>query len=767
MNIIKDQTFGGERPLFGIKDTRLENIVITDGESGIKCCENIEAVNCKFYGKYPLWHVNKSLIEDCYFDPGSRSAIWYSDDMVMRNCLIDAPKLFREMHNLTLENVTINDADETFWGITNLRATNLKLYEGTYPFMHCDGIYVDGLESDSKYVFQYCRNVEVHNAKITTKDSFWECENVTVYDSVLDGEYLAWHSKNVRLVRCHIAGEQPLCYLDGITLEECTFDAACDRAFEDSKDINADIKGSITEIKNPISGTIKAQTIMKTTYDEFAKSHSCNIITAILMALFMLPMTMLAGNYPTKYGDLPFNMPEVVLPTIPSNTLSVTDFGAKGDGETLCTEAFAKAMKSLAQRGGGRLTVPAGIWLTGPIELLDNCELHVEQGALVLFTTDYNAYPDINTIYEGNSANKKMAPLYARNRHDIAITGTGTFDGQGQAWRPSKKGKFTDNQWKALTGSISGVVVKNVFYPDVEGNRFGGNEGTIDERRVMHRPVLLEFIECKKVLLQDATFSNSPAWNVHPLKCEDVTIDHCNIRNPWYAQNGDGLDLESCTRAHIKNTTFDVGDDAICIKSGKDAEGRSWKMPCQQVLIEDCVVLHGHGGFVIGSEMSSGARDIMVRRCLFNGTDTGLRMKSTRGRGGVVENIHIEDINMVDIAEDAFTFDLYYANKPAVGKADKDTSDKDLVPKVTEETPSFRNLHISNIVCQGARRAIYFNGLPEMPIQNLTISNSLFVANRGAELHYAKDITFNNVTIRPKQGEPITTTPDVTNLIVK
>lgn len=277
MNQIKSKSLGGERPLFGIKDTRLEDITITDGESGIKCCKNIEANNCKFYGKYPWWHVDGSMITNCYFAPESRSAIWYSDNMVMKDCIIDGPKFFREMNNLTLENVTINDADETFWKVNGLKLKNVTLHDGTYPFMFSNDIYVDGLQSDSKYVFQYCKNVEVHNAKIVTKDSFWECENVIVYDSILDGEYLAWHSKNIRLVRCHIAGEQPLCYLDGITLEDCTFDAACDRAFEDSRNINASIKGNITEIKNPVSGTIIADSIGKITYDEFALAHDCTV----------------------------------------------------------------------------------------------------------------------------------------------------------------------------------------------------------------------------------------------------------------------------------------------------------------------------------------------------------------------------------------------------------------------------------------------------------------------------------------------------------
>lgn len=279
MELVKDKQYGGERPLFGSHDMRLDNITIVDGESGIKCCKNLECVNSKFYGKYPWWHVDGSVIEDCYFAPGSRSAIWYSNDMVMRNCVIDGPKFFREMRNLELENVKITDADETFWKIDGLKIRNVELHEGTYPFMFSKNIYVDGLKSDSKYVFQYCKNVEVHNAEITTKDSFWECENVTVYDSKLDGEYLAWHSKNVKLVRCHISGEQPLCYLDGITLEECTFDPACDRAFEDSSNIDAQIRGAITEVKNPISGRIVADAIGRITYDAFAKGRDCVIET--------------------------------------------------------------------------------------------------------------------------------------------------------------------------------------------------------------------------------------------------------------------------------------------------------------------------------------------------------------------------------------------------------------------------------------------------------------------------------------------------------
>ncbi len=223
MEIIKDKEFGGERPLFESHNLRLENVTIRKGESAIKECSNIEAVGCRFEGNYPFWHVHNFKIERCFFDVGGRSALWYSDNLRMKDTVIDAPKMFREMQNIELEDVTINDADEIFWRCKNIRIKNLKIHEGTYPFMFSENIEVDGLESDSKYVFQYVKNAVIRNAKITTKDAFWEVENVTIYDSELNGEYIGWHSKNLRLVNCHITGEQPLCYAHDLVLENCTF----------------------------------------------------------------------------------------------------------------------------------------------------------------------------------------------------------------------------------------------------------------------------------------------------------------------------------------------------------------------------------------------------------------------------------------------------------------------------------------------------------------------------------------------------------------
>lgn len=279
MKLIENTEFGGERPLFASHDLHINNVTIREGESAIKECSNIVATNCRFEGNYPFWHVHGFTIDNCYFAVGGRSALWYSDHLTMKNTVIDAPKMFREKNDIDIENVEINDADEIFWRCNRINVKNLKLHGGTYPFMFSNDIRIDGFESDSKYVFQYVKNVEIHNAKITTKDAFWEVENVTIYDSELNGEYLGWHSRNLRLVNCHISGEQPLCYAHDLVLENCTFDSECDRAFEYST-LNADIRGAITNIKNPTSGVIVADSIGSVTIDENIKAPAnCEIKT--------------------------------------------------------------------------------------------------------------------------------------------------------------------------------------------------------------------------------------------------------------------------------------------------------------------------------------------------------------------------------------------------------------------------------------------------------------------------------------------------------
>lgn len=271
MEIIRNKEFEGERPLFASHNLRLEHVTVHAGESAIKECSNIEAVDCVFEGNYPFWHVHGFLIERCFFDVGGRSALWYSDHLKMIDTRIDAPKMFREMHDIEIENVEMNDADEVFWRCNKLNIKNLKLHGGTYPFMFCNDLRIDGLESDSKYVFQYVKNMELRNAKITTKDALWETENVTVYDSELNGEYLGWHSRNLRLVNCKISGTQPLCYAENLILENCVFADDCDLAFEYSS-VHATLNSPVHSVKNPLSGSITADSYGEIIIDKNGKA---------------------------------------------------------------------------------------------------------------------------------------------------------------------------------------------------------------------------------------------------------------------------------------------------------------------------------------------------------------------------------------------------------------------------------------------------------------------------------------------------------------
>lgn len=257
MDIIKNQEFGGERPLFASHHLRLEGVTVHAGESALKECSDIEADGCRFEGKYPFWHVDGFRIHNCIFTPGARAALWYSRDLVMTDTLVEAPKMFREMENLKITNVRIPDAAETLWSCRNVELENVEVQGADYLFMHSSDISIRNYKQQGNYSFQYCRNVTIADADIDSKDAFWETDNVTVRDSRLKGEYLGWHSRNLRLINCHISGTQPLCYAEGLVLENCTFDPDADLAFEESI-VDAVVNSRITSVKKPTSGRISA-----------------------------------------------------------------------------------------------------------------------------------------------------------------------------------------------------------------------------------------------------------------------------------------------------------------------------------------------------------------------------------------------------------------------------------------------------------------------------------------------------------------------------
>lgn len=281
MKTISDEEFGGERPLFAEHDLTLRNVTVHAGESALKATGNITAVNCRFEGKYPFWHTDGFRIENCLFTPGARAALWYSRNLIMTDTMVEAPKMFREMDNIELRNVTIPDAAETLWHCRGIRIRNCEVAGADYLMMHCSDIDIDTWRQNGNYSFQYCRNVVVRNAVIHSKDAFWNTEDVTVIDSELHGEYLGWHSRRLRLVNCRISGTQPLCYASDLILENCTFDPDCDLAFEDSS-LQADINGRVTSVKNPASGRIHAAEIGELILDIHVKAPADCIITTDL-----------------------------------------------------------------------------------------------------------------------------------------------------------------------------------------------------------------------------------------------------------------------------------------------------------------------------------------------------------------------------------------------------------------------------------------------------------------------------------------------------
>lgn len=455
------------------------------------------------------------------------------------------------------------------------------------------------------------------------------------------------------------------------------------------------------------------------------------------------------------------NLPKIAEPKFKRDTFRIEKFGAIADGLTLNTVSINKAIATCSTKGGGVVLVSGGVWLTGPVEMKSNVNLHITRDAILLFPDDFDQYPLVEGTYEGRTAARNQSPIYGNNLDNIAITGRGVVDGNGDVWRAVGKDRLTEREWKAKKAS-GGVVSADdrMWYPSAKSKlAWDTKRGTailpgqtlkeFEDIKDYLRPNLLVFNNCKKILLEGVTFQNSPAWCLHPVLCEDLTIRNVFAKNPDYAQNGDGLDVESCKNVLIEGCTFDVGDDGICIKSGKDEEGRKRGKPTENVIIRNNVVYKAHGGFVIGSEMSGGARNIFVYDCSFIGTDIGLRFKTARGRGGVVENIYVKNIRMKDIEGDAILWDMYYFTKPPkAGEAVE-------VPAVTDATPRFRNFQISDIVCNGAKRGIFIRGLPEMKVKDIELSNIVLKTDKGAEIIEANDIRMKNITLISDKASPV------------
>ena len=433
------------------------------------------------------------------------------------------------------------------------------------------------------------------------------------------------------------------------------------------------------------------------------------------------PETEPQQEYAKYYEGLPVKVKPVTRPVIPANTLSLKETGGTGDGITLCTDAFAQAISQLSGKGGGRLNVPEGVWLTGPIELKDNIELHLDKNAIIVFSPDKQLYI--------NPADHRGYPCIRASRcKNIAITGEGILDGNGEHWRPVKRGKVSDVEWKVFHDIIGGVDREKgqLFYPwDAKGGF--ANAAATPEQQERLRNDLIRLTDCENVLIEGITAQNAPRFHVHPCNSRNVIVDGVTVRCPWNAQNGDAIDFSDVNVGLIVNCTVDAGDDGLCMKSGRSKHNAPAN-GVEDIVIQNNTVYHAHGAFVLGSETVSGVRRVVVRNNRFSGTDTGLRFKSGLGRGGRTEQLYVEDCVMTDIKDQAVVFQCDYIDRPA-------GSDPKLTPVITDElrrlAPDFQDIHIRRITCRGSHTAIKASGIQGMDcVHDIDLQDCTFIYNK-------------------------------------
>lgn len=481
------------------------------------------------------------------------------------------------------------------------------------------------------------------------------------------------------------------------------------------------------------------------------------ILHLLLFMTAVSPLSVIRAQSNTKTADkpasyylqsAPFKMPSLSDPVIPQRKFYLKDFGGVADGTTLNTAAFSKAIKALTAAGGGQLIVSQGTWLTGPIELKSNMDLHVEEGAVIQFTGDHTQFP----MRASGKKFEVTPPLYGTKLKNVSITGKGVFDGAGETWRPLKKSKVSATQWQKVVAS-GGVLSADgkIWWPSAEalnGDKYLKSLGSRTDlsaddylpARDYLRPKMVVITNSENILLDGPTFRNSPQFGINPQRITNLILRNIYVHNDGWAQNGDAIDISASRNVLIYNCMVNAGDDGICMKSsGSTADNNG----LENVVIAECTVFEGHGGFVIGSNTDAGMNNIYVANCRFDGTDNGIRVKSNTGRGGLVRNIFVDNIFMKDIKDAAVTFDTYYEDVPA-GKVKSGESRISTGTKV----PEFTGFSIKNIICTGAAQAMFFRGLPEMPVHDLYFENVQIKSQKGVSGQAVKNIQFKNVNIQ-------------------
>ncbi len=414
----------------------------------------------------------------------------------------------------------------------------------------------------------------------------------------------------------------------------------------------------------------------------------------------------------------PFPLPP--RPTIPALSVNIREHGAQPGGEVLNTAAIAAAIDSCSLRGGGRVVVPPGLWLTGAIHLCNHVELHVEEGAELRFSQDPAHYLPVVYQQRGGIRCFNYSPfIYARRCHDIAVTGSGILNGQGATWWP----------WKHAQPGMVHLFAANRERLPVEQRVYGTPEHGV-------RPPFLQAIGCRDVLVEGVTFLNSPSWTLHPVGCENVTVRGVTIKNPPEAHNTDGIDPDGCRNVLVEHCHVDTGDDAICLKSGREPDAWDAGSPCENVVVRHCHVLAGHGGFVIGSETAAGVRNVLVHDCTFDGTDIGVRIKTRAGRGAFIRNVQVDNVSMRRIQKEAVLVTLRYGGEALDGAVGE-----------LKDVPDVRDILLRGLRCDHAGTAVRLAGLPGHPLRSIRFESVVIHAGEGlvqedVEGLVLKDTTF-------------------------
>ncbi|GGA82218.1 polygalacturonase [Flavobacterium palustre] len=426
-----------------------------------------------------------------------------------------------------------------------------------------------------------------------------------------------------------------------------------------------------------------------------------------------------------------------------SKSYDIRALGADNTAKIKCTDLINKTILQAANEGGGTLYFSSGTYLTGPITLKSNITIYLETGATLKFSSDFKDYlPFQNVRYEGVFMNTFAPLINAYKADNITIKGEGTLDGNGFDWWKEEMRIFQEIKLK------NGIEKPNDFQKMwTEANKDLKVEPYYQGifKKQFFRPPFIQFLECNKIRIEGIRIQNSPFWTINPEGCNDIVVHGVTIFNPAkdpHGPNTDGINPSSCSNVRISNCFISVGDDCITIKSGRDLNGRNYGKACENITITNCVMLAGHGGVVIGSEMSGGVKNVTISNCVFDGTDAGIRMKASRGRGGIVENIRVSNIVMRNISRNAFTFDLFYdrVSKPEA---------------VSERTPIFRNIHISDVSGVGINKAGEIKGIEEMPISELSFTNINLEAKEGFSSDITSNLTFNNVDISTQKGSAL------------